>query len=72
MEDYQALYQKHQCECVEMESFALFHNARVSGKEASCLLTISDSFVTHEELSSRDREESFENMMKIALEATLL
>lgn len=72
MEDYRALYQKHQCECVEMESFALFHNARISGREASCLLTISDSFVTHEELSSRDREESFENMMKIALEATLL
>ena len=33
------------------------------------LLTISDSFVTHEELSSLARQESFENMMKIALEA---
>ena len=72
MDDYRALYEKHQCECVEMESFALFHNAKVSGKNAACLLTISDSFVTHEELSSRAREESFENMMKIALEACLL
>ena len=52
-----------------MESFALFHNAKLLGKNAACLLTISDSFVTHEELSSLARQESFENMMKIALEA---
>ena len=32
-------------ECVEMESFALFHVANVLGKNAACLLTISDSFL---------------------------
>ena len=69
MDDFRELYRKHQCECVEMESFALFHNAKLLGKNAACLLTISDSFVTHEELSSLARQESFENMMKIALEA---
>ena len=38
------------CCCVEMESFALFHNAKVLGKNAACLLTISDSFVAPETL----------------------
>ena len=69
MDDYKEINRKHQCECVEMESFALFHNAKLLGKKAACLLTISDSFVTHEELSSLARQESFENMMKIALES---
>ena len=36
------------CVAVEMESFALFSNARVLGKKAACLVTISDSFVTPE------------------------
>ena len=69
MDAFLELYRKHQCECVEMESFALFHNAKLLGKNAACLLTISDSFVTHEELSSLARQESFENMMKVALES---
>ena len=69
MDDFRELYRKHQCECVEMESFALFHIAKLLGKNAACLLTISDSFVTHEELSSLARQESFENMMKVALES---
>ena len=69
VDGYKEIIKKHQCECVEMESFALFHNAKLLGKKAACLLTISDSFVTHEELSSLARQESFENMMKIALES---
>ena len=69
VDGYKEIIKKHQCECVEMESFALFHNAKLLGRNAACLLTISDSFVTHEELSSLARQESFENMMKIALEA---
>ncbi len=53
----------------EMESFALFHNASVLGKKAACLLTVSDSFITHEETTAEERQNSFTNMMKIALEA---
>ena len=53
----------------EMESYALFHNASVLGKKAACLLTVSDSFVTHEETTAEERQNSFTNMMKIALEA---
>lgn len=56
------------CKCVEMESFALFANAKALGKKASCLLTISDSFITHEVTSAEERQNNFNNMMKIALE----
>ncbi len=55
------------CVAVEMESFALFHNANVLGKRAACLLTISDSLVSHEEISAEARQISFTNMMKVAL-----
>lgn len=56
---------------VEMESFALFANAIATGKKAACLLTISDSFVTHEVTTSEERQNSFTNMMKVALELAL-
>ena len=62
------LHDKYGCLCVEMESFALFANAKALGKKASCLLTISDSFITHEVTTSEERQNSFHNMMKIALE----
>ena len=52
-----------------MESFALFHNANVLGKKAACILTISDSLVTHQETSADERQNAFTAMMKIALEA---
>ena len=59
----------HKCVAVEMESFALFHNANVLGKNAACLLTISDSFVYPEITTAEEREKSFTGMMKIALES---
>ena len=57
------------CLAVEMESFALFHNANVTGKNAACLITISDSFVSSEITTAEERQNSFTNMMKIALGA---
>lgn len=59
------------CLAVEMESFALFHNAAATGKNAACLLTISDSFVSHEETTPEQRQTSFTNMMEIALGTVL-
>ena len=55
-----------------MESFALFHNASVLNKKAACLLTISDNLITKDELSSDDRQNSFDEMIKLALESTLI
>ncbi len=65
--DMDKMYKEHGCLCVEMESFALFHNARVLGKHAACLLTVSDHLVTHQEVTVEERQKSFTNMMEIAL-----
>ncbi|MFQ9934138.1 MAG: purine-nucleoside phosphorylase [Lachnospiraceae bacterium] len=66
---YKKLYSEKGCVAVEMESFALFHNAAVCGKNASCLVTISDSFVSGEITTSEERQKSFTDMIKIALNA---
>lgn len=58
---------KKGCLAVEMESFALFHNAKVLGKRAACLLTISDSFVSPEITTAEQRQTSFTAMMQVAL-----
>lgn len=60
-----------QTECVEMESFALFHNAKVLGKKAACILTISDAFYNNVALSAEERQTSFTQMMTLALESAL-
>ena len=60
------------CLAVEMESFALFHNAKVTGKNSACLLTISDSFVSHEETTPEQRQKNFTDMMKVALGSVLV
>ena len=57
--------------CAEMESFGLFHNAKVLGKQAACLLTISDNLVTKEETTHEERRFALVNMIKIALEAAV-
>ena len=54
--------------CVEMEAYALYLNAAAAGKNALALLTISDSLVTGEALPAEDRQLTFTDMMKIALE----
>lgn len=66
---YQAIRDQHACMCVEMESFALFANAKELGKKAACLLTISDSLVTHEAASSTERQLAFTQMIEVALAA---
>ena len=66
---FKSVSKEHGCACVEMESFGLFHNAEALGKEAACLLTISDSFVSKEEMDAAERQNSFHKMIRIALEA---
>lgn len=63
--------QKEKCKCVEMESYALFHNAKVLNKQSACLLTISDSIVSKKKTTSEEREKLFINMIEIALETAL-
>lgn len=70
--DHNDFYNEHGCVCVEMESFALFHNAKILGKNAACILTISDSLVTNEHASAQQRQTSFAQMMEVALEAAIM
>ena len=69
VDGHKEFFEKHGCVCVEMESFALFANAQVLGKNAACLLTISDSFVAPGITTAEERQKSFTDMMKVALGA---
>jgi len=53
---------------VEMEAAALYMNAARAGVNALCILTVSDSLVTHELTTSEERQTAFTKMMEIALE----
>ncbi|AIO19149.1 Purine nucleoside phosphorylase DeoD-type [Candidatus Izimaplasma bacterium HR1] len=63
----QKIFKEKNAIAVEMESFALFHNAKVLGKKAACLLTVSDNLVTQQETTSEERQNAFTKMMDIAL-----
>jgi len=63
-----SLWRKMNILCVEMEAAALYMNAARAGKKALCILTISDHVFTGEALSAEDRQNTFRDMMEIALE----
>ena len=68
---WQDIAERTGADCVEMESFALFHNANMLNKRAAALLTISDSFVTKHELTPEERQNAFTEMMHLALESAI-
>ncbi len=55
----------------EMEAFALFYNAKREGKNAACLLTITDVPKEEKSVSVEERKKSLNNMIKLALDATI-
>lgn len=56
---------------VEMEAAALYMNAAYSKKNALAICTISDNIMTGEALDSDARENSFTEMMEVALNTVL-
>lgn len=56
------------CIGVEMESAALYYNAKECGKEALTICSVSDNIVTGKALDAKARETNFKNMMILALE----
>ena len=52
---------------VEMEAAALYMNAARSGNRALALFTISDHLITGEATTSEQRQNTFTNMMEVAL-----
>ena len=53
---------------VEMETAGIYWTAQRFGKRALSILTISDHIFTGEALSAQERQDSFHEMMEIALE----
>lgn len=55
----------------EMEAFALFYVANMLNKNAACLMSVVDSRFIDKIATTEEREKGLNNMIKIALEATL-
>lgn len=65
-----AVWQKMGVLAIEMEAAALYMNAARSGKKALCICTISDCpLAGGEECTALEREQTFNKMIEIALEA---
>lgn len=62
------LWQKMGVLAVEMEAAALYMNAARCGKNALAICTVSDNLVTGEKTTSAERQSSFSDMVRIALE----
>ena len=56
---------------VEMEAAALYMNAAYNRVNALAMMTISDHFVTGEKATAEERQNSFTDMMKLALETAI-
>ncbi len=70
-DDYQKKIEDLHLDITEMESFALFANAKALSKNAACILTVSDNLKKHTLTTAEERQNSFTNMMKVALNAAI-
>jgi len=66
--DPYGIWQAYGILAVEMEAAALYTLAARFKRKALAILTVSNHMITGEELSSKDREQSFMDMVRIALE----
>lgn len=57
--------------CIEMETAALYMNAARAGKNALGMFTISDHILKGDSLSAEERQNSFTQMMEIALNTAI-
>ena len=64
-------WQKMGVMAVEMEAAGLYCTAAYTGKRALAICSISDNLVNGTELSADERQTTFTNMMKIALEVAV-
>lgn len=62
------MYCKFGILALEMETAGLYWTAQRAGKQALSILTISDHIFTGEALSPQERQDSFHEMMEVALE----
>ncbi|ATX66353.1 purine-nucleoside phosphorylase [Roseinatronobacter bogoriensis] len=67
--DLTEIMQRHGVLCVEMEAAELYAVAARFGVRALAVLTMSDHLLSYEALSAQEREQSFGDMIELALEA---
>lgn len=60
---------QHGALAVEMEAAGLYTLAAFHGRRALAICTVSDHLVTHEETTAQEREQTFRDMIEIALRA---
>ncbi|MDR1596639.1 MAG: purine-nucleoside phosphorylase [Treponema sp.] len=65
------LWARFGCLAMEMECAELYTLAAKYGREALCLLTVSDSLITLEETTAEERQTTFTRMMEVALETAV-
>lgn len=66
-----ALWSKMGVLAVEMEAAALYMNAARAGRRALCICTVSDSLITGEATTAEERQNSFTDMIRLALETAV-
>lgn len=64
-------WQKMGVLAIEMEAAALYMNAARAGKNALCILTVSDCPLKGESTTAEERQNTFRDMMEIALETLI-
>ena len=72
MEKFKSNYPEEDYLAVEMEAFGLFYMANRLGREATCLMTVVDSFYDEKSLTSEERETSLNQMITLALDAAIM
>lgn len=65
-------WQKMGVLAIEMEAAALYMNAARAGKNALCILTVSDCPLRGLSTSAEERQTTFRDMMEIALDAAVI
>lgn len=55
----------------EMEAFALFYNAKLLNKNASCLMSVVDSKFITDVATTEERQTGLNNMIKLALDSAI-
>lgn len=69
--DWWKKWAKMGVKAVEMETAVLYMNAAYNNVNALSIISISDNFVTGAKSTVEERQNSFTNMMKLALEASV-
>ena len=72
MEKFKSNFPEDVYLATEMEAFGLFYMASKFKREATCLLTVVDSFYDKNSLTSEEREKSLDQMITLALEAAIM